>query len=83
MTGLPWARTFPVSACGTALAQPEVIVGIHSELAPLPGRSERPVGLGIVAINLYSGTWPPNTATSRIARRGAAAPTDADAISTK
>jgi len=62
MTGLPWARTFPVSACGTALAQPEVIVGIHSELAPLPGGSERPVGLGIVSINLYSGTWPPNAA---------------------
>jgi hypothetical protein len=68
MTGLPWARTFPIGDCGTALGQPEVIIGIHSELAPLPGKSGQPVGLGITAVNLYSGTWPPKTAKPGEAR---------------
>ena len=62
MTPLPWARTFPLSACRAALAEREVTIGIHSELAPLPRRPEQSVGLAITSVNLLSGDWPPGAA---------------------
>ena len=37
-------------------------IGIHSELSPLAGRGNQPVGVAIAAINLYADDWPPAAA---------------------